>query len=148
MLRHFGLINEPCMGISEELSIQRWPYFERVEAAQKDGELVAWIRFFAGLLTSQARRTQAFLDVATCIRDDLRSRFAPFASARHVARFVDDVLLSPTVKRSRIRNLLALGDAGTDGFTRAARGVYGFQKAVDDADPTFQFGDLSDVFSR
>jgi Fic/DOC family len=148
MLRHFGLIEEPCLGISEELSIQRWAYFERVEAAQKDGELVAWIKFFGDVLTHQARRTQAFVEVAASVREDLRSRCAPYASPRHVARFVDDVMLSPTVKRSRIRNLLALGDDATDAFTASLRGVYGFEKAVADADPTFQFGDLYDVFAR
>jgi Fic/DOC family len=148
MLRHFGLIAEPCLGISEELSVQRWPYYERVEAAQKDGELVAWVRFFADVLARQARRTRELVEIAAVVRSDLRTRFAPYASAAHVERFVDDVLLSPTVNRSRIRNLLALGDRATDDIVSAVRGVYGFEKAAGGADPTFQFGDLYDVFAR
>jgi len=149
LMRKLGLLRQPSLFVSEELRLRQWEYYRRLESLEHFDELSAWISFFVRVLTAQAWRTVTLLRLTAYVRSDIAARFkdagAPTSSAIALA---DEVLLNPTLSRSRIAAALGLHEPESSAILSRLTGAYGLAKCTDDDDPLFQFGDIVELFRQ
>jgi Fic family protein len=101
-LRYFRIVDAPILFASEILLREASGYFRRAESTERHGELTAWVRFFAEILTQQAILSSSFLKTVARIHRDIACTLHERGVERKTSeRFAGDVLLSPSFSLSQ-----------------------------------------------
>lgn len=142
-LRHYGLLDGPNFFMSEVLLTRWWEYYQRLQCADRFGEIDALVRFFAAAVCEQTGKTMDVIRLARRLRADLTDVLkTALGDGGDVDAFVCDAMLSTTFPLSRAAKLLAVTVGEAQRLLNAIRGRFGLHEVVESPDPVYQFGDV------
>ncbi|MGA7571983.1 MAG: Fic family protein [Candidatus Aquilonibacter sp.] len=141
LLRHYGLLDDMCLFVSDILSANRREYYARLESAQLWNEVDAWVRFFVRSLCLQFERHIEAIRCAQSVRCGVVNSISGIAG-KNTQRLVDEAILSPTLSLSRIAGLLGLSTPAARDVASALTDRFGFGLISDADDPVYQFRDV------
>jgi Fic/DOC family len=147
LLRHYGLIGDGMLFVSEVLLEHRWDYYSRVVSTERHDETRAWILFFVEMMTKQLENHGRLIQLAMRLRTALIQMLGAHLKANVAGDFADEILLSPIISLSRMAKVAGCSQLKARELVKALDGRFGLGLISDATDPVYQFRDLYDLLS-